>query len=66
MRKVTTLYVDQWGNKFFANTVNELREQVRGRCSRMYIDRADGSALHIGYVIGKHWLTMYRRVEIPA
>ncbi len=66
MRRVTTLYLDQYGNRFFANTVKELRQQIRGRCSRMYIDRADGSALHIGYVIGDHWLTMYRRVEVPA
>jgi len=66
MRRVTTLYLDQYGNRFFANTVKELRQQIRGRCSRMYIDRKDGSALHIGYVIGDHWLTMYRRVEVPA
>lgn len=66
MRRVKTLYLDQYGNQFVAETVKELRQQVRGRCSKMYIDRKDGSALHIGYVIGDHWLTMYRRVEVPA
>jgi len=66
MRHVMTLYVDQWGNKFYARTVKELREQVPGRCSKMYIDRKDGSTLHIGYVIGPHWLTMYQRVERAA
>ena len=66
MRRVKTLYLDQYGNRFVAETVKELRQQVRGRCSKMYIDRKDGSALHIGYVIGDHWLTMYRRVEVPA
>jgi len=65
-QRVVTLYIDQWGSKFYAATIKELREQIPGRCSKMYIDRKDGSTLHIGYVVGQHWLTMYRRVEIPA
>lgn len=66
MRRIKTLYLDQYGNQFTADTVKELRQQIPGRCSKMYIDRKDGSALHIGYVIGQHWLTMYQRVEVPA
>ena len=66
MRHVTTLYIDQCGNQFVARTVKELRQKIRGRCGRMYIDRKDGSTLHVGYVIGRHWLTMYRRVEVPV
>ena len=61
-----TLYLDQWGNKFYAPTVKALREQIPGRCSKMYVDRKDGTPLHIGYVIGRHWLTAYKRVEKAA
>jgi hypothetical protein len=57
------LFIDQWGHRFYVDTIKELREQVRGRCSKMYIDRKDGTAAHIGYVIGQHWLTEYARVE---
>ena len=66
MRRAATLYIDQYGNQFVASTIKELREQIPGRCSRMYIDRKDGSTLHVGYVIGQHWLTMFRRVEVPV
>lgn len=54
------LYIDQYGNKFFASTVKELREKVGGgRISKMYLDTASGKVLHVGYVIGQHWLTAY-------
>lgn len=54
------LYIDQYGNKFFASTVKELREKVGGgRISKMYLDTASGEVLHVGYVIGQHWLTAY-------
>ena len=58
------LYLDQWGNKFWARTVKELREQIPGRVSKMYVDKKDGSIAHVGYVIGEHWLTAYAPVEI--
>ena len=63
------LYVDQWGNRFVARTVKELRAQVGmggGRVSTMYADRGDGAHFKVGYVIGGHWLTRYAPVEIPA
>lgn len=58
------LYLDQWGNKFWARTVKELREQISGRINKMYVDKKDGSIVHVGYVIGEHWLTAYAPVEI--
>lgn len=35
---------------------------------KMYQDKRDGSVVHVGYVIGGHWLTLYRvePVENPA
>ena len=64
-----TLYFDQWGNRFWAKTVKELRRKIEGggsRVGKMYRDKKDGSIVHVGYVIGSHWLTAYRPVEIPA
>ena len=61
-----TLYLDQWGNKFWASTVKDLRKQIEmggSRVSKMYVDKKDGAAAHVGYVIGPHWLTAYQRVE---
>lgn len=67
--KKATLYIDQWGNRFYADTVKKLRKQIRtgsSRVSRMYHDTKDGRVVHIGYVIGGHWLTAYARVEKEA
>lgn len=33
------------------------------RVSKMYVDKKDGRSVHIGYVVGQHWLTAYQRVE---
>ena len=63
------LYIDQYGNKFHANTVKELRSQIGGggsRVSRMYIDKRDGRTVAIGYVIGQHWLKVYAPVEVEV
>lgn len=64
-----TLYIDQWGSKFWANTVRDLRKQVGmggSKVSKMYQDKKDGTTVHVGYVVGQHWLTAFKRVEIKA
>jgi len=64
-----TLYIDQYGNKFAAHTVKELRAKVGmggARVSKMYNDKKDGRTVHTGYVIGQHWLTAYQPVELAA
>lgn len=61
-----TLFLDQWGNRWWAKTVKELRSQIGmggSRVSKMYVDKKDGRSVHIGYVVGQHWLTAYQRVE---
>lgn len=63
------LYIDQWGQKFWARTVKELRSNIEmggSRVSKMYVDKKSGGTAHIGYVVGRHWLTAYQPVEIPA
>jgi len=58
-----TLFLDQYGNKFWAKTIKELRSQIGGggSCvSRMYCDLKSGGCKHVGWVIGDHWLTPYQ------
>lgn len=67
MNKTAYLYLDQYGNKFRARTRKELHEAVGGgRIGIMYRDKADGSTVRTGYVIGQHWLTKYAPVEVAA
>ncbi len=66
MRGKQTLYVDQYGSRFWAKTVKELRGMIGmggSRLSKMYVDKKDGRTVHVGYVIGQHWLTAYQPVE---
>ena len=66
-QKQRKLYVDQYGNKFYASTVKELCEQIgRSKAQRMYCDDKNGKTHHVGYVIGPHWLTEYAPVRRPA
>jgi hypothetical protein len=60
------LFVDQYGNRFYARTRKELKAQIPGRVSIMYIDKMDGRVVRCGYVIGQHWLTEYAPVERAA
>jgi hypothetical protein len=64
-----TLYIDQWGGKHWAKTVKELRSKIGcggSRVRKMFRDKKDGSYVHVGYVVGQHWLTAFRPVEIPG
>lgn len=68
MKGKNTLYIDQYGNKFWARTVKELRAQIGmggSRVSKMYVDLKQGGSRHVGYVVGAHWCTAYQRVEAP-
>lgn len=61
------LYVDQYGSKYHARTVRELREKLGGgRIAKMYRDTDDGGAVHVGYVVGRHWCTAYAPVRLPV
>lgn len=65
-KKPRRLFLDQYGNRFFARTVAELRKQIGmggSRVSRMYCDRKDGTTVAVGYVVGQHWCAEYAPVE---
>ena len=61
------LYIDQWGNRWWATTIAELRQKIGcGRVSKMYVDGTDGHAYHIGYIVGQHWCEAFAPVRKPA
>lgn len=66
-RKPHRVFIDQWGQKFYAHTIKELRQQVGGGSVHiMYRDYKDGHVERIGYVIGEHWMREYAPVIRPA
>ena len=65
MKGQLTLFLDQYGNRFYSRTLRELRSQIPGRLSKIYRDSKSGT-LHVGYVIGQHWLTAFQPIELPA
>lgn len=66
MKGKLTLYLDQYGNKWFARTIKELREKIGGgRVSKMYRDTKEGTK-HVGYVVGPHWCEAFQPVRLPA
>lgn len=55
--------IDQYGQTFhnLKHPRKDLMHKLCNQhCSKMYIDKKDGSSKHIGYVIGGHWLTVYK------
>jgi hypothetical protein len=59
MNGIYTMYKDQYNNIFYASTLKELKEQVKGKINKMYVTDKENNTYHVGYVIGDHWLTAY-------
>lgn len=61
------LYLDQYGNKWWAHTRKELVAKIGGgRVSKMYVDKLDGRTVQTGYVVGPHWCTAYQPLEVAS
>jgi len=61
-----TLYMDQYGNHWYAKSAKELRAKIGGgRISTMYCDKL-GGPVKIGYIIGKHWCEAFQPIEKPV
>ena len=62
-----SLYIDQYGYKYYASNRKELIKAVSPygspRVSIMYQDKKDGSMVRTGYIIGNNWCTEYKRIE---
>jgi len=67
--KWAKLYINQYGERFYARTLRELKESVGGgKIEKMFRDSVDGKSYHVGYVIGGHgghWLTEYTQTRNP-
>lgn len=67
MRGQWMLYVDQYGTKWGARTISELRRKIGGgRVSKMYVDTKAGVTKHVGYIVGRLWCTAYVPFEGAA
>lgn len=54
-----SLYIDQYGQKYYAKTIKELKQKLGySRASKLYHD-LNGKTYHQGYVLGPYWLTRY-------
>jgi hypothetical protein len=54
--------VDQHGNTFHAlkHPRKDLMKEIGSKhADKMYVDLKSGGSKQIGYVIGKHWLSVY-------
>ena len=55
--------IDQYGETYH-NLGKYPRKELLNRlgykkADKMYVDKKDGSIAHIGYVIGRNWITLY-------
>lgn len=60
--KTHKVFINQYGQVYYAETLKELRTKIPGHLSKMYCDDKDGKSFHVGYVIGHEWFTMYKSV----
>ncbi len=55
--------IDQYGQTYHdlgPHPRKELINRIGSKhVSKMYHDKNDGSVVHVGYVIGQHWCTLY-------
>lgn len=69
-KRITKMYLDQYGYKYFAATRTELIKAVcpytkSPKVSIMYRDKKDGQTVRCGYIVSSHWLTEYIPSERP-
>lgn len=65
MIKQTKLFINQYGDRYYAKTVKELKEKVgSGKVFKIYCDKKDGSVVQTGYGIGRQWFDMFIPFEI--
>ena len=62
--KINYMAVDQYG-EIYRNLGEYPRKELMERldckhAEKIYIDKKDGSTIHIGYIIGNLWLTLYQ------
>jgi hypothetical protein len=59
--------IDQYGQHYdgLKHPRKDLMERIGCKhASKMYVDGKDGKAYHVGYVIGRLWLNVYRVIPL--
>ena len=58
-----TMGIDQYGEHYDALGKYPRKELLKRfdytNASKMYIDKKDGSTVHCGYIIGRHWISLF-------
>lgn len=61
--KVDYMGIDQWGQTFHRLGPHPRKALVEmlgyKHVDKMYRDKRDGRTVHVGYVVGPHWVTLY-------
>ena len=61
--KLGYMGIDQYGQTYHINSNHPrkwlLDHLCRGRASKMYVDKTDGSTSHVGYIIAGLWIRLY-------
>ena len=65
------MYLDQYGCKYLARSLKELKKEVcphidYPKTSIMYKDKKVGTTVRCGYIVSDHWLTAYIPYEITV
>lgn len=58
--------VDQFGNTYHGlkNPRKDLIDKIGSKSvSKMYVDKKSGGTKHVGYVVGRHWVSVYKVSE---
>jgi len=67
MKDKMYMAIDQHGNTFHGlkNPRKDLMEKIGVKhASKMYVDDTIGKAVHIGYIVGGLWLTIYEVIPV--
>lgn len=63
MERTDTMAIDQYGQTFHALGRYPRKELLKRlgykAAKKMYRDRTGGAPVHVGYVIGSHWLELF-------
>jgi len=72
MTKANYMAIDQYNHTYHNLGPHPRKELMRrlakSRAAKMYVDRTNKAAVHIGWIIGGLWLTVFKveRMERPA
>ena len=61
--------IDQYGETLHGLThprKDLLKRLGRKSAEKMYLDKDDGSSVHVGYIVGDSWFTLYEVTPFEA